>query len=565
MLGKAFATSLLVSSGLAHPADTTPKPIATSLEWTPCDLDFPSSTKEIIAKNEEPLLCANLTVPLDYTEPENDKTINLQLIRIKATQEPFKGSILTNPGGPGGSGVDWIATEGPKYRNALGGFHDIIGFDPRGTGRTIPFICNLSNSTAAKAKRGEYNFTIPQIDQYDQLVKKFFNDGGIYAEDCANTPGNADIAPYIGTAFVARDMLSIIDALGEEKLQYWGISYGTFLGQTFAGMFPDRIGRVVFDSAFRFDDYHSGQWISGIRDAERTTVNALNECVNAGPVICPIANFTGPDTTADDLHKEVAKAFQELLDNPIYLPDNFTPRQWYQPGGFDLYILLKSLAFTMLYQPNQLGTLWYAASIMLDRDWDELIETLTFAPNITLPTWNTGTDAFHGIACGDGAFRADNPEDMYSWTQAHLASGSYGDAFGHQVWPCAQWRFEAKERYTGPFTAINTSYPILFVNSNHDPITPLSAAYEASTNFKGSRLVVQNGHGHGVMSHPSACTIKTIVDYFNKGTLPEVGRVCQTDKPAYQVYVDWLAEVSAGTNSTLAKRSLNTPRVPFFT
>lgn len=131
MLGTVLAASLLASSGLAYPTDTTPKPNATSLEWAPCDLDFPSYTKEIIAKNNESIYCANLTVPLDYTEPEDERTINLQLIKIKATNEPFKGSILTNPGGPGGSGVDWIATEGPKYRDALGGFHDVIGFDPR--------------------------------------------------------------------------------------------------------------------------------------------------------------------------------------------------------------------------------------------------------------------------------------------------------------------------------------------------------------------------------------------------------------------------------------------------
>lgn len=431
-----------------------------------------------------------------------------------------------------------------------------------GTGRTIPFVCTPSSSAAAKVKRGQYNFTIPQIDQYDELVKKFFKDGGIYAEECANTPGLEDVGPYIGTAFVARDMLSIVDALGEEKLQYWGISYGTILGQTFAGMFPDRIGRFVLDSTFTFDDYHSGLWISGIRDTERTVVNGLNECVKAGPEICPIANYTGPDTTAEDLHKELAEAFQELLDDPIYLPDDFTPRQWYQPGGFNLYILMKSYVFLSVYQPTQLGALWSYSKAMLDRDWEGLIETVTFTPNVTLPTWNAGVDAFHGIACGDGAFRADKPEDMYSWTQAHLASGSFGDAFAHQVWPCAQWKFTAKERYTGPYHAINTSYPILFVNGNHDTITPLSGAYEASANFKGSRLVVQNGHGHGVASHLSACTIKTIADYFNEGTLPEVGRVCQTDQSAWEVYVEYLAMLE-GVNSTVSKRSLNAPRMTF--
>ncbi len=131
MLGQILATSLLVVSGLAHPTDTNNKPESTSLEWAPCSLQFPSTTKQVIAKHAEPLFCANLSVPLDYTERKNGKTINLQLIKVKANKGPFKGSILTNPGGPGGSGVDWIAREGPLYRDDLGGYHDIIGFDPR--------------------------------------------------------------------------------------------------------------------------------------------------------------------------------------------------------------------------------------------------------------------------------------------------------------------------------------------------------------------------------------------------------------------------------------------------
>ncbi|KAJ8116017.1 hypothetical protein OPT61_g2464 [Boeremia exigua] len=581
MFGKVLATSLLISSGLAYPTDSSNKPNST-LDWAPCDLDFPSVTKEVIAKHAEPLFCANLSVPLDYTEPENGKTISLQLIKIKANKEPFKGSILTNPGGPGGSGVEWIASEGPQYRDDFGGYHDIIGFDTRyvsctvvsrkkanersGTGRTIPFVCTPSNVTAPKAKRGEYNFTIPQTDHYAELVEKFWNDGGIYAEDCANTPGNADIGPYIGTAFVARDMISIIDALGEEKLQYWGISYGTMLGQTFAGMFPDRVGRVVFDSSFRFDDYHSGQWNAATRDTERAVVNFFRECVNVGPVLCPIANFTGPDTTVEDLHKEFAKVFQELLDDPVYLPDNYSPQPWYQPGGITVYTVLKSLTLSMAYSPAQLGTLFTLVDIALKRDWKQAFEILELTLNTTSPgiPWNLGFNAFHGISCGDGAFRADKPEDMYSWTQAQAASGTFGDVFGSQIWPCAQWKFEAKERYNGPWTSINTSYPILFVNGNHDPITPLSSAYEASANFKGSRLLVQNGHGHGVMNHPSVCTKKAMADYFNEGTLPDVGTVCQTDNTAFEVFVEYIASLTGEANNTLTKRSFQIPRAPVF-
>jgi hypothetical protein len=97
----------------------------------PCNLDFPESFKSIIEAQNETLDCATLSVPLDYSNPNDGRSIDLQLIRAKATKEPFKGSILTNPGGPGGSGVQEIALAGPLYSEYVGGHHDIIGFDPR--------------------------------------------------------------------------------------------------------------------------------------------------------------------------------------------------------------------------------------------------------------------------------------------------------------------------------------------------------------------------------------------------------------------------------------------------
>jgi hypothetical protein len=131
MFRKVIATSLLVASGLSYPTDEPYKPNITSLEWAPCDLDFPPASQETIAEHGEPIFCANLSVPLDYSNPEDGRSVDLQLIKIKATKEPFKGSVLTNPGGPGGSGVQYIALEGPSIRNELGGYHDVIGFDPR--------------------------------------------------------------------------------------------------------------------------------------------------------------------------------------------------------------------------------------------------------------------------------------------------------------------------------------------------------------------------------------------------------------------------------------------------
>ncbi|KAL6706275.1 hypothetical protein ACN47E_005565 [Coniothyrium glycines] len=564
MFRTVLASSLLVRLGFAFPTVDASKPEPVPLQWTICDLDFNTAEKRAIAAHGEPIYCATLPVPLDYTNTDSGKTVDLQLIKIKATKEPFKGSVLTNPGGPGGSGVDWIATDGPGIRDKIGGYHDVIGFDPRGTGRTLPYACLPATASASKMKRAEYNFTIPQSDAYAFLLKKSWHDSSVWAETCESA--NSEIAPYLGTTFVARDMIEIITALGEDQLQYWGISYGTVLGQTFAGMFPDRVKRIVLDSALRFDDYYAGHWITVTRDTERALVNFLNECVNAGPAECPIANFTGPETTAGGLHQELAKVFQELLDDPVYMPDNYTPLRWLQPGDLTVLQSLKYILLALAYRPIQFGALYVFVDIALRRAWPEYIELSTAqTTNSSTPAerlWNLGTDAFHGITCSDTVFRANKPEDLYSLVRAQAAAGSFSDGFSPQIWPCAQWKTEAKERYTGPFTAINTSYPILFVNGNHDPITPLSAAYEASANFPESRLVVQNGHGHGIMNHPSACTTKVISDYFTEGTMPEAGTVCQTDTSAYQVFIDLVLEplLNSTSNATLTKRNLQEVR-----
>ena len=122
---------LLSRLGLALPIQSNYGHNNYTLKWAPCDLDFPASISEVVKQNGVPLFCANLEVPLDYTNPDNGKTLELQLVKIEATTEPFKGSMIMNPGGPGSSGVEEIAQNGPMYSEIMGGHFNIIGFDAR--------------------------------------------------------------------------------------------------------------------------------------------------------------------------------------------------------------------------------------------------------------------------------------------------------------------------------------------------------------------------------------------------------------------------------------------------
>jgi hypothetical protein len=132
MILSSVAVSLILSSlGLCSPITSHYGHNNSTLKWAPCDLDFPPSLNAAVEAHGVPVYCANLQVPLDYTNPNNGGTLDLQLVKINATTEPFRGSMIMNPGGPGSSGVEEISKNGPMYRDILGGHFNVIGFDAR--------------------------------------------------------------------------------------------------------------------------------------------------------------------------------------------------------------------------------------------------------------------------------------------------------------------------------------------------------------------------------------------------------------------------------------------------
>jgi pimeloyl-ACP methyl ester carboxylesterase len=202
------------------PADTVP-----ALTWSDCGGGFQ---------------CATATVPLDYPRPQ-DGTISLALIRLPATDQVHRiGSLLTNPGGPGGSGVAFIRAVGTTFPAAIRARFDIIGFDPRGVGASTPVRC--FDSVAAQqaflspihGKFGLFPVGAQEERAYRQAYRQF-------DQQCAQR--NARLLPHVSTANVARDMDLLRQAVGDAKLSYFGLSYGTYLGATYANLFPNRFRR----------------------------------------------------------------------------------------------------------------------------------------------------------------------------------------------------------------------------------------------------------------------------------------------------------------------------------
>ncbi|KAJ3520086.1 hypothetical protein NM208_g13865 [Fusarium decemcellulare] len=516
-----FLTQTLLASipALALPADSGSKSSEKStITWKPCELDL---NYVGVAKGQKAYECARLTVPLDYTD-ESNGDIKLDLIRVKASKKPSKGSILYNPGGPGGSGVDQIAILGQRFLDFTGGHYDIIGFDPRGTGRTIPFTCNTTR-LGPLARR---DVSLPETDIWDFLKGEYWKKEAKRAEACYRD--QKKYGPYVGTTFVARDMLSIVDALGQgDKLNYWGVSYGTILGQVFISMFPDRVGRIVLDSSLSADAYVTGSWLGSNSDAEKALGNFFDECVKGGPEYCSLSNSTGKDTTGRDL----LKAFDDAMDGLV----GETEPEEFGGGNMTISFVKQRLVSSLMGQFDMGVQIVEAA---LKGNWTAaVLGPGSPASTNTSALWNKGTHAQEGISCIDSSFRAQDAEDYYSNYRAHISQGSLSDTTLYQGLICSQWKFSAAEKVdTNKLRNIKTSSPVLLLNGIYDPVTPLSDAWEVSARLRGSRLIIHEGAGHGAITQPSNCTEEAVGRYFTDGELPKSGTVCKPNLPFFESF-----------------------------
>ena len=184
--------------------------------------------------------CADLTVPLDYAKPKG-RAITISVIKVPARNEKRRiGSMVVNPGGPGGSGIDYATRGTSTWGVALLRAFDLVGFDPRGVGESSPVECRSDEQIDAYVSGDPDPDDAAERRRYDRLNRQFF--AGCMAKDAA-------LATHLSTVDAAKDMDVLRYALGEPRLIYFGASYGTFLGGTYADLFPHHVGRLVLDGA----------------------------------------------------------------------------------------------------------------------------------------------------------------------------------------------------------------------------------------------------------------------------------------------------------------------------
>ena len=260
-------TATAASPGRAAP------PATPTLNWLPCGTDFPG------------VECARVKVPLDYDSPAGPKT-TLALARVRATNPATRiGSVFLNPGGPGGSGVDLVLSGyGARIRANLDGRFDVVGFDPRGVGASAPLHCFDS-----KRQLNEFLASQPIFPYRSGQYRSFFEAFSDFADRCLD--GTDPIAAHMSTADVARDLDLLRRAVGDAKLSYLGYSYGTYIGNTYANLFPKNVRALVIDGVLDPRLWSSGQQIKSDRVATQHEFDEfLRLCDAAGPACA----FTGP-------------------------------------------------------------------------------------------------------------------------------------------------------------------------------------------------------------------------------------------------------------------------------
>ncbi|KAJ7209104.1 TAP-like protein-domain-containing protein [Mycena rebaudengoi] len=417
----------------------------------------------------------------------------------------YRGPILINPGGPGGSGVDFGLNLGKQLSTIVGPEFDIIGFDPRGIARSTPRVSFFETRAEREIYTANSAMSRSLNSSNDALSRAYAQ-----ALVVGQLAGERDAGSlrYINTENTVRDMLRIVQAHGREKLQFWGFSYGTILGATFAAMFPNNVERIVIDGVADSTDYYEPrpdphfeqEWANILVDTDKAWQSFYDGCV-----------------AAEDINTKMDRIYASLRTRPIPVRTNMS-------YGLVDYAFVRSVIFSALYNP-------YAQFSPLARALADLTEgnaTAMFKMK-EKPSFECGCDpseyrfealmeAGVGVYCND----AKKFPSTFEAAQRHYVElgkiSTWADIWALHRMACTAWPDFPKDHFK--------VFPLLLVGNTADPVTPLNDAKRMSKGFAGSVVLTQDSAGHCSVSAPSVCTQKHIRQYFLKGTLPEPGTVC---------------------------------------
>ncbi|MFD0266902.1 alpha/beta hydrolase [Streptomyces sp. NPDC127106] len=505
----ALAGALVAASACSGGEErTTPRAGGTEgaapLQWGECPA--PNAAQGGGAAPPKGWECATLHVPLDYAKPEGE-TIPIALIRAKALDKDKRiGSLVFNFGGPGGSGISTLPGVAKDY-GALRERYDLVSFDPRGVGRSVPVLCE----------------TDPQLDRYyaqdstpdtPQEEKSFTDMARRYQAACKARSGK--VLPYVGTENAARDLDRIRQALGDEKLNYFGISYGTELGGVYAHLFPKNVGRAVFDAVVDPTKTSEGGALGQAKGFQLALGNFAQDCVDRGDA-CRLQG-----STAKEIEDNIVRLQKSLADKPI--------------PGIGGRMLTDSAATNGIAQALYSQELWP----LLEQGIDEAEGGQGQLLMLLSDTLN-GRDRngrYSNIAAANTAINCADFKDRYDLarTKAKLpefraASPVFGEFLGWAMMSCTGWPVAGA--WETPDVSAPGAAPIVVIGNTGDPATPYEGARKMVERLGpgvGVELTYE-GQGHGAYNSGDPCVQQAVNSYLLDGKVPPAGTVCTAVAP----------------------------------
>ena len=470
------AAGLAASTPTAGAATPAAASSSSSIAWKNCGIArYPA------------LECASIKVPLDYSKP-GGRTITLALSRVPHTAPTYQGPLLVNPGGPGGSGLTLAGFVAGALPADVAAQYDIIGFDPRGVGRSEPALdCKPGYFTPVRPD------PVPRsaADEAANIAR-----AASFAQACGTRHG--DVLPHINTVNAAKDMDSIRAALGAKKINYFGYSYGTYLGSVYAKLFPERVRRLVLDSIvdptevwydanvaqdYAFEDRHKAfmAWL-----AKHDPVYGLG---------------TDPARIEAEWYAMREKMRTDPAGGkvgPGELEDTFLPGGYY--NGYWPFLAEGFAAYVHNGDEDALVDL-FESFAAVDADGDN------------------GYSVYTSVECRDAKW----PRDWRTWhrdmTKVHAKAPfmTWNNAWYNA--PCAFWPAPSLK----PVNVSNAKLPpALLFQATDDAAPPYSGGVTMHRLLKNSRLVVEDGGGnHGITLSGNDCLDDYLARYLADGSLPK--------------------------------------------
>ncbi len=507
------AVALLAGAGLAltgcsihnpFDRDATPSPTLATSDRVP-------PGQEALAKFYEQTLtwsdcggpqCAKLTVPIDYADPQG-AIIQLSVLKVsRRGGGTALGSLVVNPGGPGGSGVDYA-----KYADFIVGTpvrkaYDVVGFDPRGVAASAPIECVKPAQMDTFLGQDPTPDDRSEEDEAVRLAKDF-------GAACQANAG--PLLPHVSTVEAAKDMDILRAALGDAKLTYLGKSYGTFLGATYAGLFPDRVGRFVLDGAVAPNLTPEQFAVGQAKGFDVATKAWAQDCVESGK--CPLG-------------KDVDAVVTGLIDLLAKLDATAAPvtgdaRVTKLTEGWASYGVAAAM-----YDQGRWDALTEALRAVVAGDGTELMAMADdYAERRPNGSYSGNLmQVINAVNCLDNGDSADPAVYRERAKAAEQAAPVFGRLLAWSGLVCGNWPIKPTgkgEKITAPGAA-----PIVIVGTTRDPATPYDWAVDLAGQLESGVLLTMDGDGHTAYMRANTCIDNAINDYYVKDAVPADGTRC---------------------------------------